>query len=132
MNTCTDIKSHYESLKTLRMHTGWSSLASAQKKKYFLVLFLDTEKHQCFLQLLEIFSACAVAAFLRTQGIMEIPKTDGAATASGGTALPRPGNRRAFQAYAENSDSVQVFGEQMSIMNHMITLPYFSWLCSLT
>lgn len=102
------------------------------EKKYFLVLFLDTEKHQCFLQLLEIFSACAVAAFLRTQGIMEIPKTDGAATASGGTALPRPGNRRAFQAYAENSDSVQVFGEQMSIMNHMITLPYFSWLCSLT
>lgn len=111
---------------------GWSSLAFTQKKKYFLLLFLDTESQQCFLQLLEIFSACAVAALLCTQGIMEIPKTDGTASASGGTLLPRPGNRRAFQAYAGNSDSVQAFGEQMSIMNHMITLPYFSWLCSLT
>jgi len=63
---------------------------------------------------------------------MEIPKTDGAAGESNGTVMPRPTNRRAFPAYTENSDSVQVCGEQMSIMNHMITLPYFSWLCSLT
>lgn len=63
---------------------------------------------------------------------MEIPKTDGAASASGGTLLPRPGNRRSFQTYAGNSDSVQAFGEQMSIMNHMIILAYFSWLYSLT
>lgn len=63
---------------------------------------------------------------------MEIRKTDGAAGESSATVMPRPANRRAFTAYAENSDSVQVFGEQMSIMNHMITLPYFSWLCSLT
>lgn len=63
---------------------------------------------------------------------MEIWKTDGAAGESSGTVMSRPANRRAFPACAENSDSVQVFGEQMSIMNHMITLPYFSWLCSLT
>lgn len=63
---------------------------------------------------------------------MEILKTDGAAGESGGTVMPMPANRRALPAYTQNSDSVQVFGEQMSIMNHMITLPYFSWLCSLT
>lgn len=63
---------------------------------------------------------------------MEIQKTDGAAGESSGMVMPGPASRRAFPVHAENSDSVQVLGEQMSIMNHMITLPYFSGLCSLT
>lgn len=48
MNTHTHIKTHCESKKTLRMRTGWSSLAFGQKKTHFLALFLDTEKHQRF------------------------------------------------------------------------------------
>lgn len=63
---------------------------------------------------------------------MEILKTDGAAGESSGMVMLRPANRRVFPVHAENSDSIQVFGEQMSIMNHMITLSYFSGLCSLT
>lgn len=71
-------------------------------------------------------------AFLCTQGILEILKADGAAEESSGMVMPRTANRRAFPVHAENSDSIPVFREQMSIMNHMITLPYFSGLCSLT
>lgn len=71
-------------------------------------------------------------ACLCTQGIIELQKTDGAAGESSGMVMPRPANGRAFPVHDENSDSVQVFGEQMSIMNHMITLPYFSGLFSLT
>lgn len=71
-------------------------------------------------------------AFLCTQGILEILKADGAAGESSGMVMPRTANRRAFPVHAENSDSIPVFREQMSIMNHMITLPYFSGLCSLT
>lgn len=98
MNTHARIKTHCESTETLRMCMDWSSLASGQKKPASSSCFWTLKNISTFLQLPEIFSACAGPAFLCAQGIMEIPKTDGAARESGGTVMPRPAKRRAFPA----------------------------------
>lgn len=50
-------------MKTLRMSTGWSSLAFGQKKPASLSYFWTLKNISTFLQLLEIFSACAWPSF---------------------------------------------------------------------
>lgn len=128
------VKSHCESMNILRMSTGWSSLAFEQKKKSVSLSYSWTLKNiSTFMQLLEIFSACAWPSFSvhpgnygNTEDWWSCWREQWHGYA------PDQQTRRAFPVHAENSDSVQVFGEQMSIMNHMITLPYFSGLCSLT
>lgn len=80
MNTCTDIKSHYESLKTLRMHMGWSSLASAQKKNISSSCFWTLKNISAFCNFLKYFQhvlsqlSYAPRELWKYQRLMELPQ----------------------------------------------------------